>query len=99
MSYDLDALAALDKAATPGEWDWCDSTTMKAGIFATVFMVDLPEFIDQADAELIAAMRNALPAMLRDLRKFKEIQERWLEEGADCRCGHLDVAAILDRKE
>lgn len=120
MNYDLDALDALDQAATPGEWR--ASTTphpeaVRLKVEAvTVSASDcriytmrrdygcLPETFQRqkADAKLIAAMRNALPAMLEDLKKLREIRQA--KENADT-CRYCDddfaheVRAILDRKE
>lgn len=51
---DLDELERLEKAATPGPWG-----------FRTVDIAD-PDHIP--DAALIAAMRNALPELLRELK-------------------------------
>jgi hypothetical protein len=80
---ELDELAALEAKATPGEWDdeasWDES--------ARCYRAYGPECgRDQAqacfDAELIAAMRSKLPALLSMARRLGEVEAR-AERDAD----------------
>lgn len=61
---DLDALDALLKAATPGEWK--QGTKHPGAIIAGREWVG--DFYRECDAALIAAAVNALPALLRRAR-------------------------------
>lgn len=70
---DIERLAALLAASTPGEWAWYHNTM--------VLFSDMPKFVlgsandeygdlrpNQEDAALIVAMHNALPALLSAAR-------------------------------
>lgn len=61
----LDALAALDQAATPGPWRAASGSVETIVMSETVATMRL----DDADAALIAAMRNALPALIAAARE------------------------------
>lgn len=77
---DLDALEALEKAATEGPWEvradhteprlntiWTSEGQIGTLIARTCFA---PASVQ--NAELIAATRNALPALLAELRESRE---------------------------
>ena len=80
--FDIDELERLLAAATPGEWAVCvDATggTFVAGMTDTAETVcefgaapddDGQEQLD-ADAALIAAARNSLPAILTEIRELR----------------------------
>jgi hypothetical protein len=66
---DLDLLAALDAAATPGPWE-AEHACVVAGPPGKRTMSIYDEGgHDHHDAALIAAMRNALPELLRIARE------------------------------
>jgi hypothetical protein len=58
---DLDVLAALEQAATPGPWA-TDGVQM---------VVETGIYLTRADAALIAALRNAAPALIAAARELQ----------------------------
>jgi len=82
---DIEALEALEKAATPGDWAWQRSGKLKRVCAETAeteyygnnnvigTFASQPLSCKQADRDFIAASRNALPAILRELRAAREI--------------------------
>ena len=121
---DLDELERLEKAATPGPWfagtedpddvviwhgpnrDWFTNIAdPKKGCVAFDFAGD-----EKANAELIAALRNAAPALIARVRELeaevegrKQVQERaanWLKQRG-LRIAKLEAALreIVDRAE
>jgi hypothetical protein len=91
---DLDNLARLEAAATPGPWEsgssfccpdmgWVDGPAGKGKVCPQYQATKTTHTLDANDAELIAEMRNALPALLAD-------HARLTDEVADLRD---DIAA------
>jgi hypothetical protein len=76
---DLDKLEELDRAATPGPWGSVGLRNLEAGITN-----DRGEPTTWEDALLIAATRNALPALIAELRASRDF--------------HYSVWRALDRK-
>lgn len=96
---DLDAICALDAAATEGPWELGDSSTVymsgqslyylrikgKPGIRASLTA-------SRGDAELIVAARNAVPALLAAFGRVAELEAALTEAqeapglGEDCSC-------------
>jgi hypothetical protein len=71
---DLDRLAALENAATAGPWvsrrlDECRFAIGQNPIGRTAVITSQGN--DEANGDLIAAARNALPALLRELREAR----------------------------
>ncbi len=79
---DLDALEAMEKAATPGPWisdapgcvakHYNEGGKSSAAICGRGFN---PSKEDESNADLIAAARNALPALIRAARERDELRE------------------------
>lgn len=72
-TYDLDHLAALEAAATGGTW-----AAMTNGTIKMIYGINgerVCKTIDNnaPDAHFIAAARNALPAMIADLKDMREM--------------------------
>lgn len=86
---DLNELERLEKAATPGPWEgpWGDTHTVAAfeGKLNEHSLTNDPrgdafpvtQYTQPNDAALIAALRNALPELLRRLRAAEADAERW----------------------
>lgn len=83
---DLEALRLLDEAATPGPWRWEDGNTdqvivpledeydypmLRGADHETVLYID--DFRGAEDAELIPAMRNALPDLLKRIGELEQL--------------------------
>ena len=97
MSVDLDNLEALDKAATAGPWDEHEDCEKpgNCSVFSTGPCVVHWGAVRKADAVLIAAMRNALPTLLRAARDLAAVtaerdaarveEERWKRHSAEYR--------------
>lgn len=70
IDYNLDELERLEKAATPGEWraEYDDLTEEWFAIPSAVCGYGLNH---ANDVKFAAAARNALPAMIRDLRELE----------------------------
>lgn len=73
-TYDLNALEALEKAARPAPWghnshpDNPETRIFEPGRYHLAKLCAFESGADFANAELICAIRNAAPAMTRDLR-------------------------------
>lgn len=94
MTLDLNNLRKLEAAATPGPWEygtatccpdmgWVDGPAGKGTVCPQYQATKTTHTLDAYDAELIAEMRNALPALLAD-------HARLTDEVADLRD---DIAA------
>jgi hypothetical protein len=66
---ELDTLDALAAAATPGPWEM---GTGKAYNVLTLTEV-LAEGLESADAAFIAAARDAVPALVAEVRRLREV--------------------------
>jgi hypothetical protein len=103
----LDELERLEKAATPGPWLLQDEESgnvsiwerdTNIGTLATVFPDDINgEYPARANADLIAAMRNALPALIATAREVEDYAmaakaERHRAEAAEARIKVLEEA-------
>jgi len=91
---DLNELERLEKSATPGPWEgpWGDTHTVAAfeGELNEHSLTNDPrgdafpvtQYTQPNDAALIAALRNALPELLRRLRAAEADAERyrWLRD-------------------
>lgn len=85
----LDDLAKLEQAATGGKWE---ARRLNAGGMTLVEAhgdfgkTNVTTFMRPASAALIAAARNALPALLKVARAAKEVNKTYLPEaGPGCR--------------
>lgn len=77
----LDELERLEKAATPGPWEANAEATINGEpieyrgyvehVNGTVFRPGVNNRLAEADAALIAAARNALPEMIKELRALR----------------------------
>jgi len=72
---DLDDLEKLEKAATPGPWTGvqCADGYGLVRVGEELHGNSLGYEIDGHDANLIIAMRNALPEMIKELRRCRRI--------------------------
>lgn len=89
---DLDRLEALEKAATGGEWRYSAPHVLSGD----TYMADFYDAFEssEADAEFVAAIRNAAPALIAEVRElraklesFKSSEDRRLvcrRLGDDC---------------
>lgn len=79
---DLTNLERLDRAATPGPWEsgsstccpdmgWVDGPAGKGTVCPQYQGTKTTHTMDAYDAELIAEMRNALPALLTEVRRLR----------------------------
>lgn len=72
MTLDLDELERLEREATPGPWETTADPLSGVPAFVKtpgeLIAADAP-----ADAALIVAARNALPALLVELRALREV--------------------------
>lgn len=93
MSVDLDGLSRLHAAATPGPWE-NDGTDGLVGA-AAVNGSCIAEHWTVADAALSAAMCNALPDLLRELRALRAVAEAARTNGLQT-MALLDALAALD---
>jgi hypothetical protein len=81
MKIDLDKLEALEKAATPTGWQVLDMepTQFYGNIIMDANRGNLMRTTSyglmREDSRLVAAMRNALPAMIAELRAAREVVE------------------------
>jgi len=75
---DLDKLEQLEKAATPGPWvsvlrSLCTIKDCRADAYGIVKPTEDGDCIFQdGNAELIAAVRNALPELLAEIRRLRQ---------------------------
>jgi hypothetical protein len=87
---ELDALEALERAATPGEWwhgeQFVGDDDYQAILSGAPVPEDAPNYaqpdvvaddVGLADAIFITAARNALPALLASLRASREREARY----------------------
>ena len=90
---ELARLEALEKAATPGPWHriWYGDLGPGGGAYRDT---DLPWpkeketiYFDAAEEDLICASRNALPAILSELRRLRAENERLTAWVADLQSG------------
>lgn len=76
---DIDRLEALDRAATPGPWQVGYGYTDRGGLYTSIEAADgVTEVLGEnsptdADAALIAAMRNALPHLLEVAKLARQV--------------------------
>lgn len=71
---DLDRVAALDEAATPGPWrvHWVPTCAgAMTAVVRDLHEVDVAKVPETADRRLIAFYRSAAPAMARELREAR----------------------------
>ena len=109
---DLPALSALERAATPGPWEAREDDSGATGIWqhetsderlSTRGRAQHVGTANSADAALIVAMRNALPALLavvaaaraRSLRGCSDTCSRALSPEYACDCGHDALRSAL----
>lgn len=115
---DLATLDALLAAATPGPWEhsstqWVSATPWSPDLLPGPAMVCVTNGNDprrEANAALIAAAVNALPALLRDIREMRKLlrkivdgaEENW-EEKTWCRSVDAELIdearALLETKD
>ena len=69
----LDALTALDQAATPGPWE-ADPVVVRGNGGRNAVCDTRGSQVPTHNAALIAAMRNALPALIAAARERDELQ-------------------------
>ncbi len=90
---DIERLEELEKKATPGEW-----SCRQSGMFEDSYSIEgivrshnHTPYVRKDDAELIAAARNALPALIRDWKRLRETVEFYAYsnkvESSDPYCG------------
>ena len=101
---DLDRLQALHDAATPGPWEAVDCDNGKALLQRPHLLPrkvgHSTELSPGADSFLIVAMRNALPALLAEVRALREERERTEAAlrrlSAHSLCDTSELAVFLD---
>lgn len=95
-SEELDRLDALANAATAGPWQtnegtrWTVSKRPGSGLTdaGTFFVVSMaPE--DAADATFIAAARDAVPALVAEVRRLKEANDSAFQRGFESGAAQL----------
>ena len=88
MTLDLEELERLEREATPGKWQdgtatccpdmgWVDGPRGKGRVCPTHEGGKRTHTLDAADAALIAAARNALPALLARVRELEAERDRY----------------------
>lgn len=91
MTVDIEALRALERAATPGPWDadedaWILASDDDRGFVAQVFDGLRPTATDEtsalANAAFIAAARNAFPALADEVERLRAALEQAAESVA-----------------
>jgi hypothetical protein len=97
MNDALKRLRALEKAATPGPWAVEDGKSVVA-MFGDVDVyaqsVSSTRAVDESDAALVAAARNALPLLLDVAEAAQKHDNDW---GVDIDCESIrNVRAALD---
>ena len=85
----LDLLSRLHKEATPGEWSIENGKVQGDRFFATVHSYTARQ--DAANAALIVAMRNALPALLRVVEAAEKACEQFGPKGKGALLGALSA--------
>lgn len=98
MTADLERLAELEAAATPGEWVAVvgagDDGLCWIEIQSTATIADRLRF---HDAALIAEVRNALPDLLRRVQEAEDKAERWGADRARLRASLQGLTEIATR--
>ena len=106
---DLDELETLDKAATPGPWGLQTEKEMGdygsvTGEYLTGIGTRLCEVVVYNDdygnqvvqnGQLIAALRNAAPALLAEVRRLREANQRLQESLQEY---HIYIAELRDKR-
>ncbi len=90
MTVDIDKLAALEKAATPRPWLAKANELLWVGpdSLARHGRIVYPTLEDECifhdgNAEMIAAVRNALPELLAEVRRLRRVEEAAKEVAAN----------------
>ena len=94
---EIEKLAALEQAATPGEWDvkidhldydsghhsWVDDVVAQNGKHVVCFGHQAEEYgaMSVEDAQFIVAWRNAAPAIVAELLKGEQLRVEREERG------------------
>lgn len=82
---ELDELARLEKTATPGPWyalEHYPSMSDRGGRVVaqgySIMLADcrIPDEHDLNDCKFVAAARNAMPHLLAELRRLREVEAR-----------------------
>ena len=74
----VERLTALEAAATPGPWEsFVDFGNQESHVRTPKWSASLGLAARTADAALIVAMRNDLPALLSQLREQEERADYW----------------------
>lgn len=104
----IDELEKLDREATPGPWEVDKSWSTTAISFAGWSKLGYMGFnvADEADAELIAKTRNALPKLVAVVRASEELaccrepimRENWTPQncGSCSECQLMKALAALE---
>lgn len=76
---DLDRLAAMDSVATPGPWqveceDGVPFLAAADRAYATIARYGVNNDRNVEDFEFLAALRNAAPALIAELRRLREVE-------------------------
>jgi hypothetical protein len=106
---EIKTLRGLLEKATPGEWEvheiessemYCDDCdkivsrgirTPEGGLNKGVEY----ELFDKADAELIAAARNHLPALIAEVERLRRIEDHMCEFGEEDSNGNLTIPSSV----
>ncbi len=75
MKPDLDKLEAEVNAATPGPWEWDSRDNMVAGFYKdSIIETDSGVYgPEEQDRVFIASAREAVPALIAELRAAREV--------------------------
>lgn len=100
---DLDELRRLLADATPGPWKRVASARTDSYIFGPEPGLPIFDRFQDRDGALIAAMRNALPALLREAEAGRKLRERvkcyrCQEDGDEVVCHTCAALADYDRE-
>lgn len=84
QGFDIDELERLLARATPGEWDWTDFPEITVDGVTAIIDCSAGDSEDEnvANAQLIVAARNSLPAILTEIRELRAENAR-LREGME----------------
>lgn len=101
---DLDELERLEKEATPGPWRQQRDLSPDGDNWPLIFS-DAPDMLRMAcvrtyhdvNANYLVGMRNALPALIRELRAARECVAKLRSGGDDCEELRDYDASISDR--
>lgn len=105
---ELVELERLEKEATPGPWEWSDSSRdpdepnelpyvpQGSTLGDTLIMLDDTYENSRADCAIIAALRNAFPALLATVRALQEREREWVASMP--RCDHYDCSNRATRQ-